>query len=144
MVRKVHEKSKKQFVSALLAMGMFTRPFEARLSAVRVGDGGYDAAGRDIPQTSEHVSFGLDKKETTTMRDDSRDSKSSTQRESSSSSHANPNSVATLTVAVRTRTLLLKEQLRGIRKDVLRVMDERTVVVLDPDDGKLYLDRRGN
>ena len=46
-------------------------------------------------------------------------------------------------VAVRTRPVLAEEHMRGVRKDILRVMDKRTVVVLDPDDGKRYLDRRG-
>ena len=46
-------------------------------------------------------------------------------------------------MAVRTRPVLAEEQLRGVRKDILRVIDERTVVVLDPDDDKRYLDRRG-
>lgn len=54
-----------------------------------------------------------------------------------------PNSICSLTVAVRTRPVLAEEQLRGVRKDILRVIDERTVVVLDPDDDKRYLDRRG-
>ena len=35
--------------------------------------------------------------------------------------------------------LLAEEHMRGVRKDILRVMDKRTVVVLDPDDGKRYL-----
>ena len=48
-----------------------------------------------------------------------------------------------LMVAVRTRPVLAEEHMRGVRKDILRVMDKRTVVVLDPDDGKRYLDRRG-
>ena len=54
-----------------------------------------------------------------------------------------PNSSSSLTVAVRTRPVLAEEQLRGVRKDILRVIDERMVVVLDPDDDKRYLDRRG-
>ena len=54
-----------------------------------------------------------------------------------------PNSICSLTVAVRTRPVLAEEQLRGVRRDILRVIDERTVVVLDPDDDKRYLDRRG-
>ena len=37
-------------------------------------------------------------------------------------------------VAVRSRPLLMEEQLRGVRKDILRVMDEKMIVVLDPDD----------
>ena len=52
-------------------------------------------------------------------------------------------SSASLMVAVRTRPVLAEEHMRGVRKDILRVMDKRTVVVLDPDDGKRYLDRRG-
>ena len=41
---------------------------------------------------------------------------------------------ASLMVAVRSRPLLMEEQLRGVRKDILRVMDEKMIVVLDPDD----------
>ena len=52
-------------------------------------------------------------------------------------------STSSLMVAVRTLPVLVEEHLRGVRKDILRVMDERTVVVLDPDDDKRYLDRRG-
>ena len=37
-------------------------------------------------------------------------------------------------VAVRSRPMLVEEQLRGIRKDILRVMEEKMVVVLDPDE----------
>jgi hypothetical protein len=51
-----------------------------------------------------------------------------------------------LMVAVRSRPMLVEEQLRGIRKDILRVMDEKMVVVLDPDEeeGKGYLDRQAH
>jgi hypothetical protein len=46
-----------------------------------------------------------------------------------------------LMVVVRSRPVLVEEQLRGVRKDILRVMDEKMVVVLDPDEEKGYLDR---
>lgn len=47
-----------------------------------------------------------------------------------------------LMVAVRCRPLLAEEHLRGVRKDIIRVMDERMIVVLDPDDEKNYLDQQ--
>ena len=45
-------------------------------------------------------------------------------------------------VAVRRRPLLAEEHLRGVRKDIIRVMDDRMIVVLDPDDEKNYLDQQ--
>jgi kinesin family protein 18/19 len=45
----------------------------------------------------------------------------------------------TLQVAVRCRPLTAKEKLRS--RDILRVVDDKVVVVLDPDVSKEYLDR---
>ena len=49
---------------------------------------------------------------------------------------------SSLMVAVRCRPLLAEEHLRGVRKDIIRVMDDRMIVVLDPDDEKNYLDQQ--
>ncbi len=43
-------------------------------------------------------------------------------------------SQSSLIVGVRVRPLLKTEQVKAQRKDILRVMDSRVVVVLDPDD----------
>jgi kinesin family protein 18/19 len=45
----------------------------------------------------------------------------------------------TLQVAVRCRPLTAKEKLKS--RDILRVVDDKVVVVLDPDVSKEYLDR---
>mmetsp|Transcript_10645 Transcript_10645/g.47968 ORF Transcript_10645/g.47968 Transcript_10645/m.47968 type:complete len:700 (+) Transcript_10645:316-2415(+) len=47
-----------------------------------------------------------------------------------------------LTVAVRSRPLLPDERKRGDRRDIVRVLDDKHIVVLDPDDEKNYLDER--
>ena len=47
-----------------------------------------------------------------------------------------------LTVAVRSRPLLPDERRRGDRRDIVRVLDDKHIVVLDPDDEKNYLDER--
>ena len=47
-----------------------------------------------------------------------------------------------LTVAVRSRPLLPDERRRGDRRDIVRVLDDKHLVVLDPDDEKNYLDER--
>lgn len=49
-------------------------------------------------------------------------------------------STQTLMVAVRVRPLLNFECAKGQRKDILRVMDRKVVVVLDPDENKDVLD----
>ena len=44
---------------------------------------------------------------------------------------------SSLIVAVRVRPILKMETARGNKRDILRVMDERMVVVLDPDESKV-------
>ncbi len=46
-------------------------------------------------------------------------------------------SQASLLVAVRVRPVLRSEIVKGNRKDIIRVVDNRIVVVLDPDDTKV-------
>jgi kinesin family protein 18/19 len=46
-------------------------------------------------------------------------------------------SSSSLIVAVRVRPLLKSEAAKGGRKDILRVIDDRVVVVLDPDESKV-------
>ena len=96
--------------------------FQSRASHSRGGDAGDPARG---------------------VTRDGSDAPTSPTNASTNASGDGPNSSSSLTVAVRTRPVLAEEQLRGVRKDILRVIDERTVVVLDPDDDKRYLDRRG-
>ncbi len=44
---------------------------------------------------------------------------------------------ATLSVAVRVRPLLKADDKKGDRKDIVRVLDKKIVVVLDPDESKV-------
>lgn len=44
---------------------------------------------------------------------------------------------ATLTVGIRARPLVRAEIARGGRRDIIRVLDSRIVVVLDPDENKV-------
>lgn len=53
-------------------------------------------------------------------------------------------STASLIVAVRVRPLLRTEQARGNKKDIIRVLDDRVVVVLDPDESKARGPRPGD
>lgn len=49
----------------------------------------------------------------------------------------NASTAATLTVAVRARPLVRAEIAKGGRRDIIRVLDGRVVLVLDPDDTKV-------
>ncbi|KAG2429201.1 hypothetical protein HYH02_014133 [Chlamydomonas schloesseri] len=60
------------------------------------------------------------------------------------SRYVNASTAATLTVAVRARPLVRAEIAKGGRRDIIRVMDGRVVLVLDPDDSKDYLDQVQN
>lgn len=44
---------------------------------------------------------------------------------------------ASLTVAVRARPLIRAEIAKGGRRDIIRVLDNKVVLVLDPDDNKV-------
>ncbi|GFR44052.1 hypothetical protein Agub_g5212, partial [Astrephomene gubernaculifera] len=60
------------------------------------------------------------------------------------SRYVSASTAATLTVAVRVRPLVRAEIARGGRRDIIRVIDSRVVLVLDPDDSKDYLDQVQN
>ncbi|KAG2427248.1 hypothetical protein HXX76_012444 [Chlamydomonas incerta] len=60
------------------------------------------------------------------------------------SRYVNASTAATLTVAVRARPLVRAEIAKGGRRDIIRVLDGRVVLVLDPDDTKDYLDQVQN
>ena len=111
-------------------MGMFNRP--ANLTDT--------SQASDAPQhgASDDTRFVSSKTERTSS---GRVKAADAPRDSRSSELA---PVSSLIVAVRTRpSVLALDPLRSSgRKDILRVMDARTVVVLDPDDSKLYLDKR--
>lgn len=51
---------------------------------------------------------------------------------------------ASLSVAVRVRPILKSEQAGGNKRDIIRVIDGKIVVVLDPDEIKDYLDQVQN
>jgi len=53
-------------------------------------------------------------------------------------------SSSSLIVAVRVRPLLKTENGKGKGKDIMRVMDKKVVLVLDPDESKDYLDQVQN
>ncbi|KXZ53067.1 hypothetical protein GPECTOR_8g60 [Gonium pectorale] len=60
------------------------------------------------------------------------------------SRYVSATTAATLTVAIRVRPLVRAEIARGGRRDIIRVLDSRVVLVLDPDDTKDYLDQVQN
>lgn len=67
-----------------------------------------------------------------------------TLRTPSSSMQYVPSATAsTLTVGVRVRPLIRAEIAKGGRKDIIRVIDGRVVIVLDPDENKVGLCSRG-
>lgn len=49
-----------------------------------------------------------------------------------------------LSVAVRVRPMLKSEQAGSNKRDIIRVIDDKIVVVLDPDEIKDYLDQVQN
>lgn len=53
-------------------------------------------------------------------------------------------SQSSLSVAVRVRPILKAEQARNNKRDIIRVIDDKVVVVLDPDEAKDYLDQVQN
>ncbi|GIL46590.1 hypothetical protein Vafri_3551 [Volvox africanus] len=60
------------------------------------------------------------------------------------SRYVSASTAATLTVGIRVRPLVRAEIARGARRDIIRVLDSRVVVVLDPDENKDYLDQVQN
>lgn len=51
---------------------------------------------------------------------------------------------ASLSVAVRVRPILKSEQAGNNKRDIIRVIDGKIVVILDPDEVKDYLDQVQN